>query len=97
MVFEEAMWEIIRKKKFGCEWELLPSIPPQPIISVVDSEKEIEKILTMSRLFDIAYDKGVITKRGPWYYFDGKTIGQGNKARELSDELKEQIYESISD
>ncbi|XLM19210.1 recombinase RecA (plasmid) [Pseudomonas sp. PLMAX] len=30
--------------------------------------------------FDTAFDKGVLTQRGPWVYFDGESLGKGREA-----------------
>lgn len=94
MMIPEDTWKVILDKNgFGAVWELLPDMP---MIPIQDSEAEVEKGITMAKLFDIAFEKGVILRRGSWYYFGDTKLGQGEKARDLSDDVKQKIYESIS-
>lgn len=54
---------------------------------------------TLGELVQVAVQSGVITKAGPWYKYDGETIGQGAEAatnflrdnQEVVDEIKEKL------
>ena len=97
MSFEDHMWEIIRKQKMSCEWRMLPKTKEIP---VVDSENDVQKMLSMQSMFDDAVKSGIITKRGAWYYYGKEKLGLGEQtARDLVDgtpDLKDRIYESLS-
>jgi len=73
----------------GVTWEILPDL--------IDIGTEINRDMMLASVFDEALKRGVITKRGTWYFFGDINLGQGKAARDLNPAIRDLVYESISD